>query len=445
MSLQAVCSFLFRLYLWGVMKFSFCLLCVVFAACATRLLTGQPLVPFRMREQKPLLVVVLMVKNEATVICQTLQPFVDAGVQHYFIFDTGSTDSTVDIVTRYFSDNNIQHAHVAQELFIDFATSRNSALALAEQQFPDAEFMIMLDAEWYLQHADMLLAFCKENKQDAHDAFLLRINSGDLDFYLPRLMRPRAHLRFVGAIHEHLEISTAKKVPAKICFEVKPAQCGQEATKKRLLRDLAILQKKNEENPDDTRTLYFLAQTHVSLNNLTEAYQFFRSCVARTKLLDSQTPYWQVEQAYQASYHAGIIAQELAKIHSGFTWQMAHNHFMQAFIMNPCRAEPLVRIAQHYWDEHIMHLCFIFARHAAELPYPEHATGLVEKDVYSFKRYDLLGACAGNIGRWDVAEWATRKALEAAPHKEHLHKNLKIIIAKKAAAQTAAPLDHYEL
>jgi len=427
------------------MKAPYAILFVAITCCVMRLLTERSSSLLPVRADKPLLVVVLMVKNEATVICQTLQPFVDAGVQHYFILDTGSTDNTVDVVTNYFSENNITHARVAQEPFVDFAASRNRALALAEQQFADAEFMVMLDAEWYLQRADVLLEFCRENRNDVHDAFLLRIASGELDFYLPRLVRPRAQLRFIGAVHEHLEIETAKKVPAGVCFEVRPAQHGQDATKKRLLRDLDILLQEYAKDPDNTRTIYFLAQTYVSLGNLIEAYYFFRSCVARTEI-NKDTSYWKIEQAYQASYHAGVIALELSKTNASFTWQVAHDHFIYAFSITPCRAEPLVRVAQHYWDEKNMPLCFIFARHAAELPYPEHATGLVEKDVYHFKRYDLLGACAGNIGRWDVAEWATRKALEAAPHKEHLHKNLAIILQKKVAAQVVAPqTNHYEL
>lgn len=427
------------------MKLTGALLLAVIALYVTRLATEKSYVAQQVCDKKPLLAVVLMVKDEASVICQTLQPFVAAGVQHFFIFDTGSTDGTIEVISRYFSDNNVAHAYVAQEPFVDFATSRNRALVLAEQQFPDTEFMVMLDAEWYVQHADKLLEFCKENKNDIHDAFLVRIHAGELDFYLPRLVRPRAKLRFVGAIHEHLEIETAKKIPAEVCFEVRAAQKGQEATKKRLLRDLDILLNKYAQDPNDTRTIYFLAQTYVSLDNLVEGYYFFRSCVART-VIDNNTPYSKIEQAYQASYHAGIVAQELSATNSSFTWQMAHDHFMYAFSLTPCRAEPLMRIAQHYWDEKNMHMCFIFARHAAELPYPEYATGLVEKGVYVFKRYDLLGASAGNIGRWDVAEWATRKAIDAAPAKEHLRKNLEIILKKKTeVCDIPTQANYYEL
>ena len=49
----------------------------------------------------PLIVIVLMVKDEGhiereePVIIETLKPYVDAGIDAYFIFDTGSTDNTI--------------------------------------------------------------------------------------------------------------------------------------------------------------------------------------------------------------------------------------------------------------------------------------------------------------------------------------------------------------
>lgn len=409
------------------------------------------------KQERPLLVVVLMVKNEACVIRQTLQPFVDAGVQHYFIFDTGSTDGTQQIVAEYFAENNIEHGCIEQEAFVDFATSRNRALELAEQRFTDAQFMILLDAEWYLCNAEKLVAFCHTHNRDEHDAFLIRIHTHDvatgrdIDFYLPRLVRPRAALRFVGKIHEYLDVTSAKKMPFEICFDVKQSELGAQATKKRLQRDLDLLLQSYSKDPEDARTIFFLAQTYVSLNNLVEAYHLFCLCVSQI-VITKDTPCEQIEYAYQASYNAGVLAQELAQQESAemqtrFSWQRAQQHYLHAFGITPCRAEPLMRIAQQYWDENNMHMCFIFARHAAELSYPAHATGLVESDVYTFRRYDLLGACAGNIGRWDVAEWAVSKALEAQPNKQHLRNNLAIILERRAAqrSERSEEINHYEL
>src|SRR5579863_731223 len=97
-----------------------------------------------------ILVVVLMVKNEETVMRATLQPFIDGGIDSFFIFDTGSTDNTITVTQEFFRKNNITKGYIEEEPFIDFATSRNHALERAEKKFPNAGFMLMLDAEWYL-------------------------------------------------------------------------------------------------------------------------------------------------------------------------------------------------------------------------------------------------------------------------------------------------------
>src|SRR5436190_22697761 len=101
----------------------------------------------------PILVAVIMVKNEEHVIRETLQPFIDGGIDSFFVFDTGSTDKTIETTQTFFKQNNITNGYIEQEKFIDFATSRNRALELAHQKFPHAAFMIMFDAEWYINDA----------------------------------------------------------------------------------------------------------------------------------------------------------------------------------------------------------------------------------------------------------------------------------------------------
>src|SRR5262245_29513686 len=107
----------------------------------------------------PLLVTVIMVKNEAGSLEATLQPMVDGGIQHFVVFDTGSTDGTQDIARAFFEKNNIPaaQAHIVEEPFIDFSTSRNHALEATEQLFPEATFMLMPDAEWYMHNTAELL------------------------------------------------------------------------------------------------------------------------------------------------------------------------------------------------------------------------------------------------------------------------------------------------
>ena len=81
-----------------------------------------------------------MVKNEEPMINKTLEPFVKEGINSFLIFDTGSTDNTIKTVEAYFNKNDVKNWFIFQEEFVDFSTSRNRALDLAEEKFPDANF-----------------------------------------------------------------------------------------------------------------------------------------------------------------------------------------------------------------------------------------------------------------------------------------------------------------
>src|SRR5262245_48573867 len=86
---------------------------------------------------------VLMVKDEESMICKTVEPYVQEGISSFFIFDTGSTDKTIEVVQDYFQKHNVTNAHIFQEPFVDFSTSRNRALDVADQTFPDTPFLLM--------------------------------------------------------------------------------------------------------------------------------------------------------------------------------------------------------------------------------------------------------------------------------------------------------------
>ena len=137
------------------------------------------------------LVGVFMVKDEEHIIKQTLEPYIDGGIKHFFIFDTGSTDKTIEVARAYFQERGITQYGIAQEPFIDFATSRNRGLDLARQKFPTAAFLTMPDAEWYLRNGEKLVEFCKEHAHknlNVH-SYSVRIMNANIDFYTPRLIR----------------------------------------------------------------------------------------------------------------------------------------------------------------------------------------------------------------------------------------------------------------
>jgi tetratricopeptide (TPR) repeat protein len=357
-----------------------------------------------------------MVKNEESVICKTLQPFIDAGIDSYLVFDTGSTDNTVKVTQDFFRTYSVEHGIVLQEPFIDFSTSRNRALDLAENGFPAATFMLMLDAEWYMHNVQNLLVFCSEHQNDQCPAYLIRLMGHNLDFYTSRLIRCTAHPRFSGPVHEVLDYVTREKVPASIFFEFSPSRQGQEKTQQRWLRDCDLLLKENKQNPQSPRTVFYLAQTYDCLGDLENARLWYEQ---RTTMKG-----WD-EENFMTYYRLAQVYERLGN------WEKALCHYFNAIALRPQRAEPYIRLAQYYWDHNNSALCYFFARRASELPYPNNDILFVDKDFYLFTRYDLLGRSAWYVADYVLGEQAVFQALSVCPDKVYLQENLAWYTKKK--------------
>lgn len=376
----------------------------------------------------PVLVAVLMIKNEEPVIVDTLKPLVEGGIEAFFIYDTGSTDRTVQITEDYLKEKNVKYFHIAQEPFIDFAASRNRALDLTEEKFPNAAFMVMLDAEWHLQNTAKLIEFCKVQAKNPnkHHSYMIQIKSSNMDFYVQRLFTCRTNLRYKGVVHESPEYGTRAKVPDEIFFQLNNTRFGLEKTVNRMrTRDLPMLLKSYKENPHDSRTVFYLAQTYECVGDWPNAYKFYK--------LRTQLKGWE-EEDFMAQYKLAIATENLKDTDPIQSWPMALNCYLKSFKMRPTRAEPLVRIAQHYLDQDNFHLCYLFAQQAAKIPYPKDDVLFIEKEIYEYQRYDILGRCAWYVGKYNKGERATRKALQAYPNAQHLINNLNIYMAHKAAA-----------
>ena len=370
----------------------------------------------------PLLIVVIMVKNEETVIKPTLEPYVKAGVKAFLVFDTGSTDQTMENAQALFDEYNITQGYIIQEPFIDFATSRNRGLELAEEKFPQGGFMLMPDAEWYMHNVEGLISFCEQHVNDVQSSYMVRIVAPDLDFGTQRLIRCRSKIRFAGVVHETLEWGTHFKVPNDVFFELRPEERGIEKTRKRWIRDKDLLLREYHNNPFSSRNMFYLAQTFECLGEMQEAYKYYK---LRSELIG-----WD-EEDFQTFYRLGRVAEQIKVANGQCDWPLALSHYLKAFSMRPTRVEPLIKIANYYLQKGEHALAYLFIVRACQLPYPEHDVLFVEKDMYEYARHDIFGQSAWYMKEYDLGERAVLTALRTHPEYGHLKKNLEFYINRK--------------
>lgn len=367
----------------------------------------------------PLLVMVMMVKNEAASIEATLKNFFQEGLRHFVIYDTGSTDHTIHLCQTFFEQHDCI-GYIQEDTFIDFSTSRNRTLDFAEACFPSAHFFIMSDAEWYLYHGQLLLNFCEQEKFTETPLYLINIHMNATHFTTARLFRVASHIRFSGVVHEVPEIVATIKCPEQVYFDVRATDQGIEKSRRRWQRDLLLLSKIFHDNPEDSRNAFYLAQTYECLGLLENAFHIYQH---RETL-----PGWD-EENFVTCFRLGYLAEILSQSNDQFSWDMAMSYYLKAFGLRPHRIEPLIKLADHFWPNNIP-TCYLFIKHAYDIPYPQQDTLFIEKHMYLYERYEIMSRCAWHMGEFELGEVATRLALDIYPDTPHLQKNLALYQSK---------------
>ena len=353
---------------------------------------------------KPVLVVLLMLKDEKDCVIPTLETYLsknlldgnqDTGDVAYVIFDNGSTDGTDTLAEEFFKKYHIEHYLIKKfPEWLGFGPTRNKALAAAREAYPESSFILFPDAEWYMRNFDVLIDFCKQEAQKEaageklpcfYRIWMKRTGS---EFGQQRLFATHDDVEFEDrAAHECPSKYTNAEAPNTVYWELGCSKVGYEKSRKRWHRDRDGLLGDLMKNPKDPRTLFYLALTELWLEDYRHAYTYFKLRIAVSSF---------PEEDFFAHYYLAKCTDALCEIDpAAFKWEEALKYYLQAFSMRPHRAEPLIKIAQHYLNDNNHAMCYLFARRACELGYPTQDVLPYDKFLYDFDRYEVLSRCAG--------------------------------------------------
>ena len=351
---------------------------------------------------RPLLGLVMIVKNEAKRISQVLasyRPYINT----WTILDTGSTDGTQDMIRTELAD--IPGA-LYEEPFVDFATSRNRAL---ERHGTSTIFSIMPNGD-VLEGGAELVSFLQAHKSNLmHGAYRVRISPGH--YYHPLVMRTGFGWRYKWRTHEcAVGPNIGPHIDGVTVFRDRGTRTSEE-WKQRWERDVVLLNEDREADPNDPRPYFYLGQTHECLGQYEQALPFFEQ---RSKM----GGYF--DEVYEAKFRIGKMMEKL-----GRPWAEIQQAYLEAFAHDPRRAEPLYAISQYWYDRggnggHAVSR--LFAVPAAEMPKP--ATDLfLDEDVYTWKAADRASISSFYSGHKDEGRDFAEQAVSFRPNDERLRSN----------------------
>ena len=254
----------------------------------------------------------MLVRDEAEGIEATLERIIPV-IDSWTVIDTGSTDDTPELVKRSLAGKPGRLLH---RPWVNFGHNRTELLREASRV---PGYVLMLDADHTLH--------VEGDKPDlTADSYLIRIR-GTLEWRLPLLTRAGHPFEYRGVAHSYL----ASDMPTHAeNLDWLSIDGGGGVTREKLERDRKLLERSFLENPDDPRTVFYLAQTYRDLDLISQAVRFYR--------LRADMGGWD-EETYFARYQLGVLLSEHISFAEGA------GELLRAWQERPTRVEALRALA----------------------------------------------------------------------------------------------------
>jgi glycosyltransferase involved in cell wall biosynthesis len=324
---------------------------------------------------RPAICLNMIVKNEAHVVQETLDA-VAPYISSWVIVDTGSTDGTQDLIRNHMAALGIP-GELQERPWLNFGHNRTEALKLAQGH---GDYIWVMDAD------DMVVGEADFTQLDA-DIYFMRFAEASIVYWRAQLFRDGAPVRYGGVVHEGAGWDDSCVVGRlEGAFHIESRHLGARSQDpQKFARDRDLLLAEVERNPEDSRSVFYLAQSCFDLGDFTNAHKWY---ARRAEMGD-----WE-EEVYCSKVR---MADSMARLDQ--PWPDVQDAYLNAWDFRPTRAEPLYNIAVHYRELQRYQLGYLYAEPAAQIPLPEDDYLFVDAAVYAWRAIDEQAICASWIGK----------------------------------------------
>jgi tetratricopeptide (TPR) repeat protein len=341
----------------------------------------------------PRLCLNMIVKNESRIIRRLLEsvaPIIDS----YCICDTGSTDDTIAIIEEFFTSKGIP-GKIPREQFRDFAHNRSFALKQCESM--PVDYILLLDA-------DMIFVLGTDiSPQDfkrglTHDAYHMFQGTDTFYYKNARIVKNTIGAFYWGVTHEYLktpEGTTYGLIDKSRAFINDVGDGGSKADK--FERDIRLLLKGLEDNPNNDRYTFYLANSYRDHGDHDLAIEYYKKRI--------EIGGWQ-EEVWHSYYSIGKCYKAKGDMLNAVHW------WMEAYQFFPKRVENLYEITSHYRQigkNQIAYMFYIMALKQVLLnPTPDYL--FLQRDVYDYKldyEFSIIGYYC-NVDNYDMTRICTK-------------------------------------
>jgi len=342
----------------------------------------------------------MMLKNEEKrlhVTLESIRGFVDG----FIMFDTGSTDKTIEIARKWCEDNSLPF-HLTEGEFDNYTTSRNVLFNFADT-IQGFDYLLSLDCNDELKGGPRFREECVKHLSSPEKVFMIRqtwLTGVSINKYLnARLTKTNHGWRYKGRVHEYLfpPPNTELNRPnlSEDVFLYQNRNEDDDKTLKRFKRDKMILLEDVERN-NDSRDIFYLAQTLGCLHEYDDALKWY------AKRVDILTGFW------EERFHSYVRSADIHMVRKD--QDMAIGCYFKAAMVD-FRAEPLVALGKIYRDKHDFFTSYAFLSAAGKLGFPDKNILFINAEDYSYERWQYLAIVCFYVGRYTEGRQALERAM----------------------------------
>jgi len=318
----------------------------------------------------------MIVKNESPIIVNTLTMLCNKiNFSYWVICDTGSTDSTLQLITEFFKQTNIPgelHEHKWQ----DFAHNRSLALNLA---FDKTDLVFIFDAD------DEIEGTIEMPSHPIADEYSLQFGTNHgISYCRPLLVNNRLKWEYLSIIHEFINCLTK---PTSTCllvgnyYIISGKHGNRSKDPNTYLKDAKLLEAAHETAKQSNDRLYlryafYCANSYKDFGDITKAIEWYNITLSQ--------PNW-VQEKY-------VACMRLFECHAKQNQpEVGFYYLVESIQYDSERPECLYELIRHYCGRELNQIAYNYYRHIQDFIENKYLTlTITDKLFLEPTKYDLL-------------------------------------------------------
>jgi glycosyltransferase involved in cell wall biosynthesis len=332
---------------------------------------------------------VMIVRDEEDTIAKCLTK-VSPYISYYVICDTGSKDNTVGVIKETMENLGIP-GEIHERPWINFEVNRTESLELSKGK---CDYRWIIDADDTFEVVNPEINPFSDLPKGV-DCFQILYRLNALQYHRAQIVRSDQDWVYKGVLHEYLDLPGATKIqqyqiPADLCYvkaDISPLKRA-DSLEEKYSNDAKILEEALEKEPENTRYMFYLAQSYRDSGQNLKAIQAYER--------RANAGGWP-EEVYYSLYMVGRLKEKLGRDHDEIIAA-----YSKAWEFRPERLEAVFHLMRKLREKNRWILSFTYGTMAIRNPGTSDIL-FVEPEIWQWRLLDEYSIAAFHTGNPEIS------------------------------------------